>query len=45
MGREMTALLDTQTRAEMERLAAGPVPADQASALLKGIATRTRRMM
>jgi Ca-activated chloride channel family protein len=44
MGQEVSALLDEQTREEMDRLAAGKVPAEQASVILKGIYTRTRRM-
>jgi Ca-activated chloride channel family protein len=44
MGREAASLLDEQTRAEMERLAAGQVPAEQASVIMKGMYSRTRRM-
>jgi Ca-activated chloride channel family protein len=44
MGQQVTEMLDDLTRAELERLQAGQVSAEQASALMKGITTRTRRM-
>ncbi len=44
MGQQVTEMLDDLTRAELERLQAGQVSAEQASTLMKGITTRTRRM-
>lgn len=44
MGQHATAMLDDLTRAQLEQLMAGQVAPEQASVLMKGINTRTRRM-
>ncbi len=44
MANNATAMLDDLTRAQLEQLMAGQVAPEQASAIMKGINTRTRRM-
>jgi len=44
MANHATAMLDDLTRAQLEQLMAGQVAPEQASVLMKGITTRTRRM-
>lgn len=44
MSQNVTAMLDDLTRAQLEQLMAGQVSSEQASAMMKGIHTRTRRM-
>ncbi len=44
MARNVTEVLDDQTRGELEQLMAGQVSTEQAAMLMKGITTRTRWM-
>jgi Ca-activated chloride channel family protein len=44
MAPNVTAMLDDLTRSQLEQLMAGQVSSEQASVLMKGIQTRTRRM-
>ncbi len=44
MAPNVTSMLDDLTRAQLEQLMAGQVSSEQASVLMKGIHTRTRRM-
>jgi Ca-activated chloride channel family protein len=44
MAHNATAMLDDLTRAQLEQLMAGQVAPEQASVMMKGINTRTRRM-
>jgi len=44
MGQQVTEMLDDLTRSQVEQLMAGHISPEQASALMKGITTRTRRM-
>jgi Ca-activated chloride channel family protein len=44
MSQNVTAMLDDLTRAQLEQLMAGQVSPEQASMVMKGIHTRTRRM-
>jgi Ca-activated chloride channel family protein len=44
MAQNATAMLDDLTRAQLEQLMAGQVAPEQASAVMKGINTRARRM-
>ena len=44
MSQNVTSMLDDLTRAQLEQLMTGRVASEQASAIMKGIHTRTRRM-